>query len=77
MSLAMSPVSLSRSDAARLRGEAHEAVHGEDMRLWRAEIQAMKGVRSFWEGSNERQLPRPFFAARRRMVEQERGESRK
>ena len=36
-------MSLPRPEAARLRREAHEAVHGEDMRLRWLEIQGYDG----------------------------------
>jgi len=49
----MSPMSLLYLEAARLRREAHEAVHGEDMRLWRVEPDVMMCARSSWDGSNE------------------------
>ena len=33
--------------AARLRRRPHEMVHGEDMRLWRAEMQGYDGREDF------------------------------
>ena len=47
--MAMSAMSLSGPEAVRLRWEPDEAVHSEDMRLWRLEIQRYDGREEFLE----------------------------
>jgi len=70
--LAMSPMSLSRLDLARLRREAHEAVNGEDVRLRGAKIRGQDG-REEYLGRSKRAPVAPTIPSRQRegMVEQQ------
>lgn len=67
MSLTMSPVSLPRLEASKLRREAHEAVHGEDMWLRWLEIQGYDRCEGFL-GRFKRAPVAPTNLSRQRKV---------